>query len=124
MFSINIISVNFKYPFFFWKLLNAYLIATSKKFQIFKNGSDYQGASPPLFYSLQNIPVDVLDILYFNISIMTIIIYDLPLEATEFPRGLQSPACDPRQIEDSATARKHCINIFFSGGDVITVMEI
>ena len=34
-------------------LLNTYLIAALEKFQILKNGSDYQGAWPPLYYIIR-----------------------------------------------------------------------
>ena len=53
MFSINIISVNF-FKYVFAYLLNTYLIAAREKFQILKNGSDYQGAVPSLVYTLNN----------------------------------------------------------------------
>ena len=54
-FSINIISVNFLIPFFFAYLLNTYLIAAREKFQILKNGSDCQGAWPPLVYNFNRL---------------------------------------------------------------------
>ena len=50
MFSINIISVIFNAYFAY--LLNTYLIAARKEFQILINGSEYQGAWPPLIYNL------------------------------------------------------------------------
>ena len=50
MFSINIISVFLN--IFFAYLLSTYLIAAHEKFQLLKNGSDYQGAWPPLLYRL------------------------------------------------------------------------
>jgi len=50
MFSINIISLKNLIPFL--HTLNTYLIAAREKFQILKNGSDYQGAWPPLVYGV------------------------------------------------------------------------
>ena len=38
---------------FFAYLLNAYLIVPREKFQILKNGSDYQGAWPLLLYTVK-----------------------------------------------------------------------
>ena len=54
MFSINIISLKCCIPFFAY-LLNTgtYLIAIREKSQILKNGSDYQGAWPPLVYIMK-----------------------------------------------------------------------
>ena len=54
MFSINIVSVIFNT--FFAYVLNTYLIAAREKFKILKNGSDYQGAWPPLYniYTFRN----------------------------------------------------------------------
>ena len=49
MFSINIMSVFFNT--FVAYLLNTYLIAAREEFQILKNGSDYRGAWPPLYYT-------------------------------------------------------------------------
>ena len=49
MFSINITSVIFNT--FFAYILNTYLMAAREKFQMLKNGSDYQEAWPPLVYT-------------------------------------------------------------------------
>ena len=54
MLLINIISVK-KFNTLFARLLNTYLIVAREKFQILKNGSDYQGAWPPLHYTVNTI---------------------------------------------------------------------
>ena len=41
--------------------LNTYLITAREKFQILKNGSDYQGAWPPLYYN--NIPHSSIELI-------------------------------------------------------------
>ena len=51
MFSINIIYVILN-TFFFADLLNTYLIEARENFQILENGSDYQGAWPPLAWTI------------------------------------------------------------------------
>ena len=49
MYLINTISVNkFLIPFFFLHTFKYALIVAREKFLILKNGSDYQGAWPPL----------------------------------------------------------------------------
>ena len=44
---------------FLTELLNTYLIAAREKFKILKNGSNYQGAWPPLHYNMEKKEIQI-----------------------------------------------------------------